>query len=165
MVKNKLRKLLLEAICVEHWARFHFLEDINPEKNEEEQENIIVQIPEILLENCQEEVPHLIPLLNTINQQKINLNSSRDYIFDFLVTIIGKNEDFSNQIEIIVNEEIFSRFLDIFNTFVQEEAEAEENLENSEQEERIVPTFNVWLESFKLWAKERNLDDVLVLID
>ncbi len=163
MIKTK--KLLLEAICFEHWARFHFLEEV--EGSEAENENIVVHLPEIMIKNCEEDVPHLLPLLNKIQNNKISLEHSRDYIFDFLLQDIETDpEEFVKEINKMVNNTEFSRFLDVFNTFVQEEAEATlQTPENVEDEQIIIPTYLVWLENFRLWAKERNLDDALKELD
>ncbi len=156
-----IKKLLIETICFEHWARFHFLEK-QITSNQEDTEIYIVNIPEIVIEDCRAEVGYLVPLLEKMNYQMISLESSRELIFEFILQTVNiQAKEFAEELNKIVMDKSFVRFLDVFNTYVQEEADAEEELQEKGLENIHIPMYFPWLENFKLWAKERNLSDAL----
>ncbi len=180
---NTTAELLAEAIRFEHWARFHCMyEEANTQSAEEMQKKspmevlldtsrAYIQIPDVLVETCAEEVPALVPLLNRIQGTEISLDSARDHILGFLQESLKLDQDeFAKEVESVSASANFNHFLDVFYTFVQEEADAEDDeLEQKEKElseeefkefveNKSVPTYLTWTETFKLWMQEKGLE-------
>lgn len=182
-------QLLTETIRFEHWARFHCMREIandnetqedSPENTPNEStanddatnENIgraFIHVPEVLVHISNEEEPHLSGLLELIQNSEISLESARDHILTFLQEKLELNQDdFAQEIQAISTSKKFTRYLDVFYTFVQEEADLEETeLEAKEKEIGIeamaqyveeipIPTFTAWTETFHQWANKRN---------
>lgn len=130
---------------------------------------VIIQVPEVLVHISNEEEPHLAPLLELIQNSEIALDSARAHILTFLQEKLELNqEDFVAEIQRLGASKKFTRYLDVFYTFVQEEADLEEK-ELAEKETEIgidamtqyleevpVPTFAAWTETFHQWAEKRN---------
>lgn len=167
--------LFAEAIRFEHWARFHCMVEMPQEdanKQVDGAERALIQIPDVLINLCKEEVPHLMPLLARLQNTEITLNSTKNHILDFFEAYFESTDQemnaFMNEVDRISQSKKFARYLDIFYTFVQEAAELEEkefmekeqSLSQEEMEEFIasypVPSFATWTEKFNVWAKERN---------
>jgi len=188
-------QLLAEAIRFEHWARFHCMHEVMDNRAQEHTpkdapientsqknmgaenistENInaetaFIQVPEILVTVCKEENPHLVELLECIQDTEISLDSARTHILTFLKNELKLDDEaFSQEIQTISASKKFTRYLDVFYTFVQEEADLEEQ-EFTEKEAEIgaeampkyiaevpIPTFSAWTEKFYQWASQRN---------
>lgn len=167
--------LFVEAIRFEHWVRFHCMVEMpNTDEmiQEEGAERALIQIPNVLIELCAKEVPHLMPLLARVQNTEITLDSTKNHILAFFeehFTNTGQDiNTFVNEVDRISQSKKFARYLDVFYTFVQEEAETEEKefmekeqtLSQEEMEQFVaeypVPSFATWTEKFHNWAKERN---------
>ena len=154
-------------------------ESANAENADAENENIeaetaLIQIPAVLVELCNEEYPHLSALLSRIQDSEISLESARTHIIGFLrehSELDKENfteEAFAEEMQAISASKKFTRYLDVFYTFVQEEADTEEEMLTAKEaeigaeamakfmEEAPVPAFSTWTESFHQWAEQRN---------
>ena len=134
-----------------------------------EAETAIIQVPEILFGVCKKETPHLSALLERIQNTEISMDSSRTHILAFLQNTLNlEDHAFAQEIQKIGTSKKFMRYLDVFYTFVQEEADLEEK-ELTEKEAEIgaeamaqyieeapIPTFCAWTEKFHQWASQRN---------
>lgn len=168
-------QLFAEVIRFEHWVRFHCMVEMpisEATPQEEGAERALIQIPSVLIELCQKEVPHLMPLLARVQNTEITLDSTKNHILAFFeehFTNTGQDINvFVDEVDRISQSKKFSRYLDIFYTFVQEEAEREEKefmekeqaLSPEEMEKFVaeypVPSFATWTEKFYNWAQERN---------
>lgn len=167
--------LFVEAIRFEHWARFHCMVEMPKEEGCEQSEGAeraLIQIPDVLINLCKKEVPHLMSLLARLQNTEITLDSTKNHILDFFEAYFestGQDMNaFVDEVDRISQSKKFARYLDIFYTFVQEAAELEEKefmekeqaLSQEEMEEFIasypVPSFATWTEKFYTWAEERN---------
>ncbi len=148
--------------------------DAESENENIEAETALIQIPAVLVELCNEEYPHLSALLSRIQDSEISLESARTHIIGFLrehSELDKENfteEAFAEEMQAISASKKFTRYLDVFYTFVQEEADTEEEMLTAKEaeigaeamakfmEEAPVPAFSTWTESFHQWAEQRN---------
>lgn len=150
---------LAEAIRFEHWVRFHCM------RENEESEDVYIHMPEALLQQCQQEVPHLALLYFALQDSLITLDSTRAFVFAFMQHALAIDADaFTGCIEKITLDKDFLRYLDVFYGFVQAEADAEEEvikvmeIEMSEEEvmqfieNAPIPSFLTWTQKFYDWA-------------
>ena len=121
-------ELLAEAMRFEHWARFHCMREIiydmqesneNSTSSSDATENTmpeaIIQVPEILVQVCNEEAPHLSALLERIQNREISMDSSRTHILAFLNDELKLEEAaFAQEVQRIGTSKKFTRYLDVF---------------------------------------------------
>lgn len=151
--------LLLDAIFFEHWARYFCFEETADGMN------ATIEIPEHIYQECEKQVPHLIPLLQKIQHSPIELNDVKHSIFSFVQEQLAmSDDDFSDFMHEMSLDSHFNRKLNVFYGFVQEEADNDSKTEDSMSEEeykayrakRAIPLFPAWMEQFKTWAADNN---------
>lgn len=153
------QKLLLDAIFFEHWARYFCFEEA------EDHVNATIELPENLYNECKNQVPHLIPLLEKIQHSPIVLNDVKSAIFSFVQEKLQlSDEDFADFMHKMSLDTTFNHKLNVFYGFVQDEADNDSKIEDSMSEEEYkayreqkeIPLFLTWIEQFRNWAKENN---------
>lgn len=155
------QKLLLDAIFFEHWARYFCFEEA------EDHVNASIEIPEIIYNECKNQVPHLIPLLEKIQHSPIVLNDVKSAIFSFVQSTLQlSDEDFAAFMHNMSLDPSFNNKLNVFYGFVQDEADNDSKIEDSMSDEEYkayrkqkeIPLYLTWIEQFHTWAKENNFN-------
>ncbi len=158
-MNNKAISLLLDAIFFEHWARYYCFQEI------ENTDDAKIVIPTPLLEKTQKQVPHLVNLMQTLQNSLICLDDVRTKLFHFVATELNLNEkEFTDTINQISVNSNFNRQLNVFYSFVQEQADKDAEIEDSLNDEEFkqyrqelnIPSFLDWIENFHNWAKQNN---------
>lgn len=153
------QKLLLDAIFFEHWARYFCFEEA------EDHVNANIEIPEILYNECKNQVPHLVPLMEKIQHSPIVLNDVKSAIFSFVQSELKlTDEEFASFMHEMSMNTTFNNKLNVFYGFVQDEADNDSKIEDSMsdeeykayREQKEIPLFLTWIEQFRNWAKENN---------
>ena len=156
---NKATNLLLDAIFLEHWARYYCFQEI------ENSDDAKIVIPHSLFEETKKQVPHLINLIQTLQDSIICLDDVRTKLFHFVATEFHLNEDdFAKTINQISVNSDFNRRLNVFYGFVQDQADKDAEIEDqlSDEEYQVyrqnleIPTFTTWIDNFYTWAKQNN---------
>ena len=167
MSHPSLATLLLEAIRYEHWLRFYFL-DL---PDDGQALTATLRVPPEVVEVSRQAEPHLIPLLESLQDKEISLDGARDAVFAHVARCIqadAQDPTFHESLFQLIADPDFRRGLDAFHGWVQELANGETHIQpfsgqDAVEDEESPRSFAQWEAAFEAWAAGQPVQHVTTI--
>lgn len=125
-----------EIMQFENWVRFYFLQ--------EEDEQLVVRIPEQAMAHFKEKYPHLEPLAEILNNEPIDYQKSITTVCKYVVSSLDGRKYRSGMVPNLLDSPEFQNEMYLFQVWCQSH---EAQLEQAPME------FSTWQQLFKDWKQ------------
>jgi len=133
-----------EIMQFENWLRFYFLR--------EEDDQLVVRVPEQAMDYFKEHYPHLAPLAETLNNQAIDYEKSVNTVCTYVVTQLDGPRYREGIVPSVLDSPEFQQEMYLFQVWCQTH---ERQLEQSPME------FSTWQQLFADWKKSDGVKKII----
>ncbi len=136
---------VLEVVMFENWLRFYFI------SGEEDNDKLIINVPEQGMVRIKELYPHLSLLSEAVNNKEITFDSSRAAVCEHVLTEVDGKTIPKEMSTMVFDSVTFQVELQLFNTWVSAH---EEQLDEGFLE------FGAWRNFFSQWRQTEGVKEI-----